>query len=142
VGVRSYALLSIRLYKSPNVAAAKPIVLLLAECALNCGAAWQEDYIMSSLWDFAGDIPAVEAILTRLPPPPERVAKDRHCAHPDCDTLGSGLYNNMKKCGRCLAVYYCCIKHQHEHWLEHRLTCVKVQASAHKSEGAGTSSPT
>ena len=30
---------------------------------------------------------------------------------------------DYQKCGRCLAVYYCCTEHQRLHWPEHQKIC-------------------
>jgi hypothetical protein len=120
------ALQSFLLYKPPRDAEAKPIALLWAECAMNCGEASREDQIMRALWRYSLDFPQVGDILSWLPSPPVRIEKDRHCALARCEVKGEGMYNNLKKCGRCMAVYYCCKGHQLEHWSEHRLTCAKA----------------
>jgi hypothetical protein len=122
------ALRSFLLYKPPGDSEAKPIALRMAGCAIHCGEARKEDEIMYVLREYGGAVPEVEDILLWLPAPPIRVEKDRRCAKPNCYVVGDGLYNNHKKCARCMAVYYCCKKHQVEHWPEHRLTCVKAVA--------------
>jgi hypothetical protein len=121
------ALRSYLLYKPPrNEACTKPIVLLMAEWAIESGEAHSEFAVMKPLRKFARAIPQVADVLRALPAPPERVVKDRQCAYPDCIVTGSGLYTNIKKCNRCKAVYYCSKFHQEDHWPEHRLTCVKA----------------
>jgi hypothetical protein len=126
------ALQSFLLYKPPRNAGAKPLAQLMAERAINCGEAWQEDEIMYALREFSSDVPEVEDILLWLPAPPVRVAKDRRCAKPGCPVSGEGLYNNMKKCGRCKAVYYCSKEHQVRHWPKHRRSCVKQVVDGHQ----------
>jgi hypothetical protein len=110
----------------PRSADAKPIALLMAELGIQFGVAWREDYILVALRRFAEEVPEVANIITALPPSPERVAKDRHCALPGCEMVGTGLHSNMKKCSRCRAVYYCCRQHQEDHWSEHKASCVKA----------------
>jgi hypothetical protein len=114
------------LYKPPRDVNAKPIAALLAEYAIKCDAVGYENTITTTLRTYVDLVPEVDGILQSLPPPPERVDKDRRCAHPDCYVTGEGKYNKMKKCNRCKAVYYCRRQHQEEHWPEHRLTCVKA----------------
>jgi hypothetical protein len=117
------ALQSFLMYKPPRDADAKPIALLLAECVIDFGQAFQEFETMRVLRRFAQAAPQVADILLWLPSPPPRVAKDGRGAKPGCSVSGYGFYNNLKKCGRCLAVYYCCKRHQKQHWSEHRRTC-------------------
>jgi hypothetical protein len=53
--------------------------------------------------------------------------KDRRCAYPGCAVTQKGpvvTCVKMMKCGRCLAVYYCCKDHQTAHWREHKRDCV------------------
>jgi hypothetical protein len=114
---------------------AKPLALLMAESAIAEGEANAEFKIMKLLWEALEDIPTVAVILDALPSPPARAAKDRHCAFPDCEVVGKGLRNNLKKCGRCMAVDYCCRDHQEEHWPEHKATCVKHAATAEEPDG-------
>jgi hypothetical protein len=116
------------LYMPPLNDDAKPMAQLLTECMMFCGEAHQEKAIMDYLTRHVPAIPEITSILHLLPHPPVRVAKDRRCALPDCDIGGTGLYNNMKKCTRCRAVYYCCKRHQELHWPQHRRTCVKVRS--------------
>jgi hypothetical protein len=85
-----------------------------------------ENYVLISLSWFAEAVPEVADILSALPSPPERVAKDRHCALPGCEMVGTGLHTNLKKCNRCMAVYYCSKEHQNVHWPEHKSTCVRA----------------
>jgi hypothetical protein len=120
------ALRSYLLYKPQRAVDAKPMAQMLAEWAVACGEAYSEFPIMSPLREFARILSQIADILRGLPSAPQRVVKDRHCALPDCLVSGEGLHNNMKKCTRCKAVYYCCKEHQVLHWPEHRLTCVKV----------------
>jgi hypothetical protein len=122
----SEPLRSFLLYKPPRNPGAQAIALLIAEYEIKCGEAYKESNTMDSLKQFAKAVPELTPVLAALLPPPERVVKDRYCAQPDCDVTGVGLYNNLKKCNRCRAVYYCCKEHQEEHWPEHRLSCVKA----------------
>jgi hypothetical protein len=130
------ALRSFLLYRHASDVNAKPTAVLMGELGLHSGIAWQENIIMCALRRFSEVVPEIAGILSALPPPPERVAKDRHCAFPGCDVVGTGLHNNMKKCGRCLSVYYCRKKHQEAHWPEHRLTCVKAASLAGDRQNA------
>jgi hypothetical protein len=136
------ALQSFLMYKPPRDVNAKPIALLLAECVIDFGQAFQEFETMRVLRRFAQAVPQVADILLWLPSAPTRVVKDRRCAKPGCSVSGEGLYNTPPKCGRCKAVYYCCKRHQIQHWSEHRRTCVKVGTSTQVSEGVvGAVSP-
>jgi hypothetical protein len=117
------ALRTFLLYKPPRSTDAKSIVQLIAEGGTHRGDAWHESAIMKALRLFAESVPEVTDILSALPPPPERVEKDRHCAYPHCEVVGHGLHNNMKKCKRCMMVYYCTRKHQVDHWPLHRKFC-------------------
>jgi hypothetical protein len=119
------ALKSHLLYKPPRETDAKPTVLVMAECAMYCGEARQENEIMTTLRTYSKTVSAVADILLWLPAPPVRAVRNRHCAQPGCSVSGEGLYNSPKKCARCRAVYYCCKDHQVEHWPEHRGTCVR-----------------
>jgi hypothetical protein len=123
------------MYKPPRDADAKPIALLLAECVIDFGQAFQEFETMRVLRRFAQAAPQVADILLWLPSPPPRVVKDRRCAKPGCSVSGEGLYNTPPKCARCKAVYYCCKRHQIQHWPEHKQVCVKVGTSTQVSEG-------
>jgi hypothetical protein len=116
-------------YKPQRDTDAKPTVLVMAECAMYCGEARQENEIMTALRKYSKTVPAVADLLLGLTAPPVRAVKDRHCAQPGCSVSGEGLYNRPKKCGRCRAVYYCCNNHQVEHWPEHRRTCVRAASS-------------
>jgi hypothetical protein len=123
------------LHKPPRMIDAKPLALLMAESAIAYGEANGEFKIMKLLWEAIEDIPTVADILDALASPPARVAKDRHCAFPGCEVVGTGLRNNLKKCGRCMEVYYCCKEHQEDHWPEHKATCVKNAATADEPDG-------
>jgi hypothetical protein len=118
------------LYKPPRDTDTdtKRVALFIAEWAIESGEACEEDTIMGPLQQFAEAIPEVAVILNSLPPRPEWIEKGRRCAAPFCNLDGEGLYNKMKMCARCKAVYYCCVLHQQQHWSEHRLTCVKIAA--------------
>jgi hypothetical protein len=50
-----------------------------------------------------------------------RVVKERRC-----EVVDTALHNNLKRCSRCKAVYYCCRLHQEEHWPAHKMACVKA----------------
>lgn len=65
----------------------------------------------------------------RTVPPKRRAVKDRHCGYPGCPVTGKErCYNNMKKCSRCRAVYYCSRDHHQQHWrLGHRFECVPLR---------------
>jgi hypothetical protein len=116
------------MYKPPRDAIAKPAALFMAEWAIKSGGASQENYIMGPLLRFSQAVPEVAELLTCLPLRREWITKGRRCGKPSCNMDGEQLYNKMKKCGRCKAVYYCCDHHQQQHWPEHRLTCVKIAA--------------
>jgi hypothetical protein len=47
------------------------------------------------------------------------------CALPGCGVT-STLHCPLRKCGRCLFVYYCSSQHQHSHWHTHKADCVKA----------------
>jgi hypothetical protein len=126
----SAALRSYLLYRPPGRPAAPSVASLLADCAAHCGEARREINLMVALRRFAAAVPEVTGVLSALSPRPQRAAKDRRCAKPGCSAAGEGLYNNLKKCGRCMAVYYCCRQHQVEHWPEHKLCCVKATLAA------------
>ena len=53
----------------------------------------------------------------------------KHVAKQSCALCNKmePFINEFKKCGRCKAVYYCCVEHQKEHWKEHKKDggCVK-----------------
>jgi hypothetical protein len=123
------ALQSHLLYEPTRDADAKPTALVMAECAMYCGEARQENVTTTSLRKYSKTVPAVADILLWLPAPPVRAVKNRHCAQPGCSVSGEGLYNSPKKCARCRAVYYCCKDHQVDHWPEHRRTCVRATSS-------------
>jgi hypothetical protein len=129
------ALRSFLLYKPPREADAKPTALVLAEWVMEGGDASRESGVMRTLETLGHDIPELMDILSTLPPLPDRVGKDRHCAFPGCEVVGTGLYNNTKKCNRCKAVYYCGKYHQEDHWPQHRLTCVKAAEPVDDPEG-------
>jgi hypothetical protein len=84
------------------------MVLLLAEWAwaVECREASRELCITGPLRRFADVVPLVAYILGTLPPPPERVRKDRRCSAPSCNLDGAWMYHNMEKYNRCKAVYY------------------------------------
>jgi hypothetical protein len=84
------------------------------------------NFITGALRGFAEFVPEVAEVLSTLRPTPDRVAKGRHCALPRCGVVDTALHNNLKRCSRCKAVYYCCRLHQEEHWPAHKLTCVKA----------------
>jgi hypothetical protein len=121
------------LYKPPRDAAAKPVALFMAEWAIESGGVCDEAAIMEPLQRFAQSVPAVAEILNSLPPPPRRTDKGRRCA--GCNRNGEGLYNKMKKCGRCKAAYYCCANHQRLHWPEHKLACAKTGEPVAETQG-------
>jgi hypothetical protein len=47
------------------------------------------------------------------------------CAYPGCEVSSEAAHCHLRKCGRCMATYYCGRSHQHQHWPEHRKLCVK-----------------
>jgi hypothetical protein len=130
------ALRSYLLYKPPRVAGATPIAVLMAEFIIRSDEAWMENYVLISLNRFAEAVPEVAEVLSALPPPPQRVAKDRHCAFPACSVVGTGLHINLKKCTRCKAVNYCSKEHQNVHWPEHKSTCVKATSLVGEGQSA------
>jgi hypothetical protein len=130
------ALQSFLLYKPARGTDIKSIAQLLAECAINCCDAWQENHIMNALLNETSSVPQLHDVLRSMPPKPLREWKGRRCELPDCTTKGEGIYNNLKKCARCMAVYYCCKEHQSEHWPEHRLACVKAAPATEEESHA------
>jgi hypothetical protein len=131
VALRSYLL-----HKPPLNSGGRSIASRLADCATYCSETWREKHLMKALRRFAAAVPEVAEVLSALPPPPQRVAKDRCCTLPDCFAVGDEFYTNFKKCGRCMAVYYCGRQHQVQHWPEHRLCCVKATPAAVEVQGA------
>jgi hypothetical protein len=132
----SEALRSFVLFKSPRSADAKPIALLLAEYCIASRDVRMEHGVMASLRRFAIAVPEVTAVLSALPPLPKRAEKNRYCAYPYCGMVGTGLHTNLRKCSRCMAVYYCSKDHQQQHWSAHKLYCVKATPVADEAQGA------
>jgi hypothetical protein len=87
--------------------------------------------LMNSVIDctssFVDDIPwAVEVIQLIVSEAAEKQASrpESTCAFPGCEVSGTALCP-LRKCSRCLAVFYCTPAHQREHWPTHKPTCMK-----------------
>jgi hypothetical protein len=63
------------------------------------------------------------------------------CAFPGCEVTSTALCP-LRKCGRCLAVYYCGPQHQRDHWLSHKAGCVERSRTGVADSCSGEINPT
>jgi hypothetical protein len=76
---------------------------------------------------FVDDIPwAVEVTQLIVSEAAEKQASrpESTCAFPGCEVSGTALCP-LRKCSRCLAVFYCTPAHQREHWPTHKPSCIR-----------------
>jgi hypothetical protein len=105
---------------------------------------YRRPYMMNSAvyWvsSFVDDIPwAVEVIQLIVSEAAEKQVSrpESACAFPGCEVSGTALCP-LRKCSRCLAVFYCTPAHQREHWPTHKPSCIRPPPA----EPAGTADAT
>ena len=118
-------------YKPPGKDTNSTLVMVAIKCIRTSDSTAFESDFMKYFTQWSCKFPAFAALLDEplRELPPDRNDKVRVCALPGCNADGKGLFNKMKKCGRCRSTYYCCEIHQKQHWKEHKQTCGSTAAA-------------